>query len=277
MKIVCVGDCGVDRYLQTGTVLPGGITANFARQARRCFPANDEIHVISATSSDGEPAELARAALLADPGIICHFDELDGYTPVQFIEIEADGEKNFVRYDEGVLARFRMGSRQADQIRAADLLVTPVFVQIHAMFDSVMATPTDAAVAVDFADFAIHPDFDYLEEHLGQIDIAFFGLQPEQRDRIDRIAALARHADTLMVVTLGAAGSIAFQRENTFRCRALPVDEVRDTTGAGDAFAAAFLSRYLHGESVQLSLEAGAELAAHTVQHIGAVPDRYRD
>jgi fructoselysine 6-kinase len=277
MKVVCVGDCGVDHYKPSGTVLPGGITANFARQARRSFPANDEIHVISATGTDGESAKLARGALLDETGIVCHFDELDGSTPVQYIEIEDDGEKNFVEYDEGILAQFRVEHRHFDLINTADLLVTPVFRQIHAMFDSVLAAPTEAIVAVDFADFATHPDFDHLEEHVVRIDVAFFGLQPEQRTYIDRLADVALNTDTLIVVTLGAVGSLAFEGENIFRCNALPVDEVRDTTGAGDAFAAAFLSRYLHEETVPSSLAAGAEMAAQIVQHVGAVADRYPD
>jgi sugar/nucleoside kinase (ribokinase family) len=272
MKIVCVGDCGVDHYLPGGDLFPGGITSNFARQARRAFPNGDEIHVICATGNDGAPAQLARSAFDGLQGIECHFSQLDGATAVQFIEIQEDGEKNFVRYEEGVIREFRVNRQQAEIMRTADLLVTPVFQQSHAMFDSVLAVPVKGRVAVDFADFAECPDFDHLVARLERIDIAFFGLQSKQEDMIDRIAALAKEYGKLMVVTLGADGSIAFQDREKFRCAALAVESVRDTTGAGDAFAAGFLSRFAHGDSVTDSLQAGAMLASQTVQCIGAVP-----
>ena len=35
MRITAVGDCGADRYLNLGRDRPGGITLNFAANARR--------------------------------------------------------------------------------------------------------------------------------------------------------------------------------------------------------------------------------------------------
>jgi sugar/nucleoside kinase (ribokinase family) len=45
---------------------------------------------------------------------------------------------------------------------------------------------------------------------------------------------------------------------------------VVDTTGAGDTFAAAFLSEYVRSKNVARSLNRGAEEAAATVQRVGA-------
>ena len=50
----------------------------------------------------------------------------------------------------------------------------------------------------------------------------------------------------------------------------MAVDEVVDTTGAGDAFAAGFLSQYCYGKDVSASLKNGASLAAGVIQRIGA-------
>lgn len=272
MNVVCVGDCGVDRYLPSGDVLPGGITSNFARQARRCFPVDDTIHVISATGNDGAASQLARGVLVGQAGIQCHIEEIAGNTPVQFIEIDSRGERNFVRYDEGVLGNFRVNRRQSKLIGAADLLVTPVFRQVHRMFESVLGARCAGRVAVDFADFAVHPDFEHLESHIERIDIAFFGLQENQREHIERIAEIASARRKLMIVTLGDAGSIAFNVDERYRCAALPVARVVDTTGAGDAFAAGFLASLMHDGSIPASLDKGAALAAETIQHSGAVP-----
>ena len=48
MRVVGVGDCGVDRYLNLGLDRPGGITLNFAVNARRVFPATDPVGVVTA-------------------------------------------------------------------------------------------------------------------------------------------------------------------------------------------------------------------------------------
>ena len=271
MKIVCVGDCGVDHYLPEGLLVCGGITSNYARQTRRIAPADDRIAVISAVGDDEYAARLARSAIEV-AGIDADVVSMAGRTPVQFIEIEADGERHFVRYDEGVLRDFRVDERGRQQIATADWLVTPVFRQIHALFDSVMAAPPPAMTAVDFADFAEHPDFEHLEKYLARIDLAFFGLTVDHVDEIRTIRQLAAAHDKLLIVTLGAAGCRAFHGDVEYRRAAIPVARVLDTTGAGDAFAAAFLSRFAHGASVRESLDSGAALAAGAVQQQGAVP-----
>ena len=66
------------------------------------------------------------------------------------------------------------------------------------------------------------------------------------------------------VVCVGDCGG------DSFSCHAATVDKVVDTTGAGDAFAAGFLSQYCYGEGVSASLRKGASLSAGIIQRIGA-------
>ena len=96
MKVVCVGDCGIDHYQPSGERRFGGITANVARHARKQFPLDDEIHIVSCVGDD-DGAELVLSSL-ATTDIDCHIRQMPGATPVQFIEIGENGEKNFIRY-----------------------------------------------------------------------------------------------------------------------------------------------------------------------------------
>lgn len=69
----------------------------------------------------------------------------------------------------------------------------------------------------------------------------------------------------LVVIKQGAGGSWATDGHRTWRQVAMPVTAV-DPVGAGDAFAAGFLSRWLDGRATAEALAAGAALAAAVVQ-----------
>ena len=269
MNIVCIGDCGIDHYLPSNDRFFGGITANFARHARREFPAADVVHLISAVGDD-DGARLVLGAL-EDSGIECHISQLPGSTPIQYIEVQPDGERKFVRYVAGVLRDFRLGDDDKRLIRRCDLLVAPVYLQIVGLFDELMSVRKSGLTSIDFADFLQHPDFDLLERHIDGIDIGFFGLATEDAATIKRIEKLARKSGKLLVITLGAGGSRAYHGAVRFDCPAVAVARVVDTTGAGDAFAAGFLSRYCHGQDIDESLASGARVAAMVVQRQGAM------
>jgi sugar/nucleoside kinase (ribokinase family) len=73
-----------------------------------------------------------------------------------------------------------------------------------------------------------------------------------------------------VVVTRGAAGATWTDGTARASVAAVPLDDVRDTTGAGDAFAAGFLSAWPGPPEVALA--AGARLAAEAIALHGARP-----
>jgi sugar/nucleoside kinase (ribokinase family) len=84
--------------------------------------------------------------------------------------------------------------------------------------------------------------------------------------------ALAARFDEV-VVTLGAEGALWTDGADVLRVPAEPVEAVRDSTGAGDAFAAGLLSAGLAGASTEEALIAGCRLAARAVTQSGARPN----
>lgn len=77
----------------------------------------------------------------------------------------------------------------------------------------------------------------------------------------------------VLVATRGAAGAIALANGQRAEVAAEPVSQVVDTTGAGDLFAAGFLTGHARGESLETCLRMGAICAAEIISHYGARPE----
>jgi 2-dehydro-3-deoxygluconokinase len=85
------------------------------------------------------------------------------------------------------------------------------------------------------------------------------------------LEALAALGPGTVVLTLGARGALALEDGRLTRVEARPVDVV-DPVGAGDAFAAGFLTARLNGEPLASSLALGAERGAAATRTRRDVP-----
>ncbi|HEY6661510.1 MAG TPA: adenosine kinase [Sphingomicrobium sp.] len=86
------------------------------------------------------------------------------------------------------------------------------------------------------------------------------------------IATLTPKVRTL-VITRGSDGALAVDDGTIAEIPAAPVERVVDTTGAGDLFAAGFLSARCRGRDLRGCLEAGSLCAAEIIAHFGARPE----
>jgi len=75
------------------------------------------------------------------------------------------------------------------------------------------------------------------------------------------------------VVTRSEKGCLVIGPEGTEAVAAFPVERVVDTTGAGDLFAAGFLSGLARGADDRTCGRLGALAAAEVIQHLGARPE----
>lgn len=111
----------------------------------------------------------------------------------------------------------------------------------------------------------------------GEIDILFCNdvevhALMQTADVASAVTALSAKVPTL-VVTHGANGAEAHAGGEHARVAAEPVERVVDTTGAGDLFAAGFLSGQAEGRSLHDSLVMGAVCAAEVISHYGPRPE----
>jgi sugar/nucleoside kinase (ribokinase family) len=111
----------------------------------------------------------------------------------------------------------------------------------------------------------------------GTVDI-LFGNEDEIRQLSgcggfdECLAELAAEVPTL-IVTRGPAGAVAVEGATRVEIPAAPVDKVVDTTGAGDLFAAGFITARCRGHGLERCLEAGSLAAAEVISHFGARPE----
>lgn len=88
------------------------------------------------------------------------------------------------------------------------------------------------------------------------------------------LAALRAEKGLLGVVTRSENGCVVAAEGKVIAAPAFPVEEVVDTTGAGDLFAAGFLAGYARDLPHERSAALGALAAAEIISHVGARPQK---
>lgn len=75
-----------------------------------------------------------------------------------------------------------------------------------------------------------------------------------------------------LILTLGERGALVIAGGRSYRGLPIPVDEIVDTVGAGDAFSAVTLLGHLHGWSPDRTLRRALEFSSHICGIRGAIP-----
>jgi sugar/nucleoside kinase (ribokinase family) len=111
----------------------------------------------------------------------------------------------------------------------------------------------------------------------GRLDILFANeaeiVSLTGEEDFDSAVAAAADRVPLLVVTRGEQGAVAVQDGQRVEVPAEPVATIVDTTGAGDLFAAGFLTGHARGRSNGEALRMGAIAAAEVISHYGARPE----
>jgi len=262
MKAACFSVAAMDFFPQQNQHFAGGNSLNQTIRYRQLGHASA---FIGALGTDAAGQRIA--ALLQRRAVdVSHLYRLEGRTACNQLINDTAGERYGVEgaWQSGVYVEFRLSAADWDFIGGFDVWST------HADGPNYLpALERKTKTQFMSVDFLHLKDYALLERSLRTIDIAYFGGTP---DMADDLAKVARASRGLIVLTLGAAGSMAFAGDRIYKQPALPIERVVDTTGCGDAFQAAFTASYFHSRDVVSSLWAGATLGREAARTFGGVP-----
>jgi ribokinase len=232
----------VDRFPRPGETVsgrallraPGGKGANQAVAAARLGAA---VTMVGAVGEDPF-ADEALAGLRA-AGV--HLDvERRGQTGIAFIYVDSEGE-NEIGLFAGANAELR--PREVEGAVLCQLEVADEVVLAAARRASFFALNAAPARVVD-----VEPDLLVVNEH--------------EHETFSR--------GRLVAVTYGKDGAALFENGREVARASAPAVEVVDTTGAGDAFAAALVVSLLEGRSRRQALERACAEGARATTRMGA-------
>ena len=269
-QIAHASDCAADIVFQ-----PGGGGANTARWLARTGSPTVLIAAIGADAA----GEAIRASLRTD-GVLDGLQEAPGAsTGACIVLVATDGERTMVP-DPGANSRLD-ASAVPDDLLAGHLHLSGYTLLNPATRDAGLqivarARARGCTVSLDPASAApLTADPRAFDGVDGLVDVIIANRDEAQvltrsTDPTQACRALADRYPTA-VVKLGAEGAVA-QRGSEHARAAAASTSVVDTTGAGDAFAAGFLSHWAAGSALGEALEGGTALAATAVGRVGAGP-----
>ena len=79
-----------------------------------------------------------------------------------------------------------------------------------------------------------------------------------------------QETNKIFAVTLGDKGAQIIYKNEIVNIKAEIIDKLVDTTGAGDLFAAGFLSEYIRSQNLELCGKEGVKFASKIIQQFGA-------
>lgn len=225
-----IGDAGFDDYLISKETLLGGCALNVATHFSRnsnltptlIYPAGkDNLYIEEHCQREGvNSIPLKR----------------EGLCPVQDIEVQNDGEKNFTNYHPGILKDFILKEKNIFK-ELEGYIVCPLFVQILPFIDQIIKLSPKAKFIFDFHNAADIP----IEKYLKYAYLAQFGLG-EDLGLEQYLVEYVKSNETNILITRGSGKVSYYTKNHITEYRPKVLKEIVDSTGAGDSFLGAFLA-----------------------------------
>lgn len=272
VKVLGFGDNVVDMYEHTKTMYPGGNCVNLCAYAT--IVGVKKAAYMGYFGND-EKAECVLKALddLNIETVKC--EQLDGENGWSKIDLK-DGERVFVDWNDGgirgktpfILNRFDIEYiKQFDFVHSGNYCFT----------EKELPKIKEAGVKVSF-DFSDDSTEEYYKEILPYVDYAFCSFDGSIEDAKEHLKMMIQGGATLAAASRGSKGCVLYDGKEFYLQKAVPIEKVVDTMGAGDSLIASFTIEYLdkikkgieQSKAIRTSLADAAAFASKICERPGA-------
>ncbi|MFW9996335.1 MAG: carbohydrate kinase family protein [Candidatus Odinarchaeota archaeon] len=250
----------------------GGVTANFcvgvARQGLR-------VAFIGAVGDDFD-GQFLRTMLVkenvADEFLVSLEDRV---TPVNIVMVTEDGDKAILQSENMRLTVPPSELITAELVQKASHLHLTAINFETALKAVKLAKDGGLTISLDLEAQVVRDYVEELPELLEYVDLLipnkrgaseFTGIEDPTKSSLK----LLEYGSKAVIMTLGSEGAILSTRTKQKYFPAYEIENVVDTTGAGDAFNAGFITGFLLGKTLEESIKRGQATAVLKIQGMGA-------
>lgn len=259
VKLLGIGDNTVDIYYDQGIQFPGGNAVNVAALSSKLGADASYLGCVS-TDFFGN---IIKGALIAENVELSRtrfVDEPNSWSRIRHV----DGDRSFDGSYENEKIDYDLKEEDFKYLSAFDIVHTSVYSFLEDELNKIAG----AAKLLSF-DFSDSNDEKYIRQISSQIDVAFLSDPISNDDACQlRASKIASHGPSLVVITRGKKGVLAYDGKQFYRQEIIETDVI-DTLGAGDGFIAAFLVHWLAGIEVPSALHHGVSYASEVCTYKG--------
>ena len=254
-----------------GTVSAGGKGAN---QAVAAALLGADVAMVGAVGQD-PMAEDALRHLRASGADMSAVAAVDGPTGLAVITVSADGENTIIVVPgANATVDAEYVDEHAELIADAEILLLQGEIPASGFERAVdLATGRVVVNLAPVVPVGVEQlkkaDPLMVNEHEGALVLGLLGEPTEETDPQKLVTALLKQGFPTVVMTVGADGAVVGD-ENGLTEIPTPVIDAVDTTGAGDAFAGAFVAKLAEGQSMVDAARFAARVGAFAATRPGA-------
>ena len=251
MRVLGIGDNVCDKYLETGTIYPGGNAMNFAVFSKELGVESAYLGVFG-DDEVGAHIHQVVEALGLDLSHARYAKGLNGMARAMLVE----GDRVFLPGHAGVARTCApvLSDLDLEYMKGFDILHTSIYSYMESELPVMRAS--GAFVSMDFSD-------DYSEEYLKQccpfVDCAILSCGGKSEEEINHLIDLTSELGcSVIITTRGSKGALVTVNGKRYEQSPYLVKAV-DTMGAGDAFLTCFLLHYVEGLKEAVDFPEGSD------------------
>lgn len=264
IRLISIGDCCLDNYVQKKKINLGGTAYNVARAAKKACAL---VSLLSAVGTDTYGVKFV-SQLQKQKINTTHVQIIPGTTSSISIHL-TKAKPTYFNWDLGVLTSFSLTTADQTFIKAHDIAFNILFKPLEKQFDQFcnMDVPTTLKVG-DFAGSSDYSqDIKILEKYKNKLDIFIKSIDSKNTSEISYLKQFAQANQKMVIALCGSWGSMVFANSEVYTQPSTTISKIINTTGAGDTYIGTFLVTYLTSKNMYKSMQKATKAAAEKITY----------